>query len=232
VNFLGLALYAEGPTDYRFLCPLLRRLCEDICLREASGIVEISEVLALDHPSSAKEQRREDRILAAAQAASGSWNILFLHSDGSGDAERARMTQVEPALAKIAKEFGDRGFGVAVVPVRETEAWAIADGDTLRKVWSSVLADKELGLPNSALEVARTADPKATLKKAYEVTHPHGRRKLSGGASAYLSELGEQVPLDKLRNLIAFARLESDLLAALRQLRILRQKAAAPKAKL
>lgn len=219
--FLGLALYAEGPTDYRFLCPLLRRLSEDVCLRNASGTVEISEVLALDHPASAKEQRREDRILAAAQAASGAWDVLFVHSDGSGDADRARSTQVEPALAKVVEAFGDRGFGIAVVPVRETEAWAIVDGDTLRRVWGTVLADKELGLPNAAFEVERTADPKATLKKAFEATHPHRRRK-SGTASAHLSELGEQVALDKLRTLRAFARLEADLCGALRQLQILR----------
>ena len=35
MHYLGLALYAEGPTDYYFLRPLLPRLCEDICLRMA-----------------------------------------------------------------------------------------------------------------------------------------------------------------------------------------------------
>ena len=48
MQYLSLALYAEGPTDYRFLSPLLQRLCEDICLRDALDLVEVSEVLALD----------------------------------------------------------------------------------------------------------------------------------------------------------------------------------------
>lgn len=36
MHYLGLALYAEGATDYYFLRPLLLRLCEDICTQEAS----------------------------------------------------------------------------------------------------------------------------------------------------------------------------------------------------
>ena len=48
MQYLSLALYAEGPTDYRFLSPLLQRLCEDICLRDALDLVEVSEVLALE----------------------------------------------------------------------------------------------------------------------------------------------------------------------------------------
>ena len=39
MQYLSLALYAEGPTDYRFLSPLLQRLCEDICLRDALDLV-------------------------------------------------------------------------------------------------------------------------------------------------------------------------------------------------
>ncbi len=43
MHYLGLALYAEGRTDYYFLCPLLQRLCEDICAQEANQLVEISD---------------------------------------------------------------------------------------------------------------------------------------------------------------------------------------------
>ena len=31
MHYLGLALYAEGRTDDRFLGPVLRRLCEEVC---------------------------------------------------------------------------------------------------------------------------------------------------------------------------------------------------------
>ena len=62
MHYLGLALYAEGPTDYGFLCPLLRRLCEDICTRDASDLVEVSDVLSLDHPQATQEALRTATI--------------------------------------------------------------------------------------------------------------------------------------------------------------------------
>ena len=40
MQYLGLALYAEGSTDYQFLCPLLLRLCESACA-QATQPVEI-----------------------------------------------------------------------------------------------------------------------------------------------------------------------------------------------
>lgn len=90
MHYLGIALYAEGPTDYYFLRPLLQRLCEDICLRESPHSVEFSEVLALDHTEKVKNAPREARILQAAQAARSAWRILFVHTDGSNDPARAR----------------------------------------------------------------------------------------------------------------------------------------------
>ena len=64
MRYLGLALYAEGPTDYRFLSSLLRRLVESLCARLASDIIEVSEVLPLDAPADCKETARGGRIAA------------------------------------------------------------------------------------------------------------------------------------------------------------------------
>ena len=43
MKYLGLALYAEGPTDHEFLSPLLLRVCEDLALRSGQPI-ELSKV--------------------------------------------------------------------------------------------------------------------------------------------------------------------------------------------
>lgn len=45
--YLGLALFAEGPTDHRFLKPLLRRLCENVCLNHAKTILPCARMLKL-----------------------------------------------------------------------------------------------------------------------------------------------------------------------------------------
>ena len=38
MQYLGLALYAEGKTDYRFLRPLLLRLCLSACGRAVQPV--------------------------------------------------------------------------------------------------------------------------------------------------------------------------------------------------
>lgn len=172
MQYLGLALYAEGPTDYRFLCPLLQRLCEEICAQASAQPVEIGEVLRLNHPDTKKDAPREQRI-------------------------------------------------VAVIPVRETEAWALCDGEALRRVFGVTLSDGQLGLPSALHMVECAADPKAMLESAFNSTGPSGRRRKQSVAPM-LNALGEQVSLQHLRRLKAFALLDTELREALRQLRIIR----------
>lgn len=219
---LGLALYAEGPTDYYFLRPLLQRLCEDICLKEARVDVDVSTVLALDHPPELNQARREDRIAGAARLAQGAWNILFVHADGASNPTKMLREQVDPALQKLAAEFGRSTAGVPVVPVRETEAWAIVDGDALRSVLGTALSNPEMGLPNSTRDAEREPDPKARLDHACSVATQPGRRRKPVSTSRYLNSLGEQVSLEKLRGLEAFKCLERDLKDALSKLNVLR----------
>jgi hypothetical protein len=220
MHYLGIALYAEGPTDYYFLRPLLQRLCEDICLKESLHRVEFSEVLPLDHPSKAKNASRERRILEAAQAARSAWRILFVHTDGANDPARARDQLVQPALTLLQQEMAQDGCGVALIPIRETEAWTIWDGDALRQVFGTTLSNQDLGLPVTATLVETTADPKATLNHAFQATQPSGRRKKQG-VSPMLNALGEQVSLDRLREITGFFQFESELKQALRFLKIL-----------
>jgi hypothetical protein len=220
MHYLGLALYAEGPTDYSFLCPLLERLCEDLCTDEAVQPVEISAVLPLNHPTVLNDAPREQRILAAAKEARGAWGVLFVHADGAGNPARARDQQIQPAIDGLRSVLAQEGEGVAVIPVRETEAWALVDGDALRRVFGTTLLDGALGLPQSANAVEAATDPKASLTSAFSATNPTERRRKQGVAPL-LNALGEEVSLSRLRRLAAFASLESELRLALRQLRIL-----------
>lgn len=220
MQYLGLALYAEGPTDYYFLRPLLQRLCENLCAREAAGPVEVSEVLGIDHPADVAAEPREQRILEAAKQARGAWRVLFVHADGANDPVRAHQEQVAPGLVLLSQQFAQDGIGVAVVPMRETEAWTLVDGDALRTAFGSSLADDALGV--LAPRAAETStDPKAVLQTAFLATQPTGRRRKQGPAP-YLQTLGEEVSLARLRQVPAFAALERDVKAALRELRILR----------
>ena len=221
MRYLGLALYAEGPTDYYFLRPLLERLCVDICLREASGLVEVTAVLGLDHPPAREQDARDVRIREAVRSALGQWSVLFVHADGAGDPARARAQQTTPALEALHADFGAYGRGVAVVPIRETEAWALVDGEALRQVFGTSLDDRALDLPQPVHRAEAVTDPKQCLAMAFAATGPTGARRRRG-VSDYLGALGEQISLDRLRLLESFLALELELKGALRGLNFLR----------
>ena len=220
MQYLGLALYAEGRTDYYFLRPLLQRLCEDICAKESPHSIEFAEVLGLDTAPHLRNAPREQRILDAAKEARGAWRILFVHTDGASNPSYAREHLAQPAIDLLREDWGDTGIGVAVIPFRETEAWAICDGDALRQVLGTTLTPTELGLPATSAAIEGTSDPKAVLKNAFLATKPSDRRKRQG-VSPMLNALGEQVALHRLRQLSGFMTLETELRSALRTLRIL-----------
>lgn len=223
MHYLGLALYAEGRTDDRFLSPVLQRLCGDICSSDSRHLVEINdEVLILQHSRGMSEAHLDERILDAAMQARGAWSILFVHADADGDAVKARRERVQPGLDRLRKEFGQDGQGVAVIPIQETEAWALCDGDAIRSVFGSTLDDKALGLPVSVAAIERLADPKQCLEDAFRASRSAGRRRTQfRRASDTLSAIGEHVALQRLRQLPAFKALESELRCALREVRIL-----------
>ncbi|WP_089416036.1 DUF4276 family protein [Vitreoscilla filiformis] len=218
MRYLNLALYSEGRTDDRFLSGLLLRLTQDVC----AGDVEMAEqVLALADPGSPSSGTRHDRILQAATAARGAWQILFVHADADADANRARSERVDPALALLKQRFGLKGLGVGVVPVRNCEAWALADGDALRRVFGTRLDNQALGLPATPKQVESISDPKQVLEAAFKATRPSGRHARAGVASR-LTQLGEEVSLDLLRQVSAFSALDSELRQALASMHILR----------
>jgi hypothetical protein len=215
MRWLGTALYAEGRTDARFLQPLLQRTCAQLCLTHCDQPVEVSDVIDLQDLPRTRGQPREQRIAAAARQAREAWSVLFIHADADTDEQRAYEERVQPARALLAAEWG-APQSVAVVPVRMTEAWVLADVPAVRAAFGTTRSEQTLGLAEAGAHGAdRLADPKATLAAAFQASR--GRRK-AGSVSPYLGLIGETSSLDRLRSLAAFRRMESELLGALRAL--------------
>ncbi len=95
MTYLGLGLIAEGPSDYRFLPPLLYRLTEDLCLSHGRTTIEVGPVAPLELDV-APGVDRTMKIVEAARKASGSYHVLFLHTDGGGDPDAALRERFEP----------------------------------------------------------------------------------------------------------------------------------------
>jgi hypothetical protein len=215
LRFLGLGLFAEGPRDERFLPPILHRAAEEMCRTRGRSVVEVGRVEILRAGPEAGERDRATRILDAARGAGRAVDLLFVHADGAGNPAAARARQVEPSARLIAGDPSTQRIRViAVVPVRETEAWALADGDALRAAFGSALDDADLGVPHRALDVEGLMDPKRALEDAHQKVLRRRRRR-KDGAARFLEAIAERVRLPRLREVPAFAEFERALEAGL-----------------
>jgi hypothetical protein len=214
MRWLGTALYAEGPTDVRFLQPLLQRACAQMCLTGCSEPVEVSDVLDLQPLPRTHGQPRAQRIAAVAREARVAWSILFIHADSDGDQGRAIQERIEPARALLQAEWGAQS--VAVVPVRMTEAWVLADFQALKGAFGTTMSEHDLGLADAeAHGPDRLTDPKATLEAAFRASR--GRRR-ARSVAPYFGMIGETASFDELRKLDAYRRMEGELRLSLRTL--------------
>lgn len=214
MRYLALALFAEGPSDLGFLQRVLLRAVHETASQLVREAFEVQETFVRNERYQKGDPRaKRIRDAYAALIASGAITILFIHADGGGDAVAARKERIDPAKELLAQTVApDLPYGiVGVVPVRETEAWALADKDVLVS---------ELGVNRSELALLSTnveqiPDPKAALAELIEARARRRSRRRQG--QALPAALGERVRLERLRSVPAFKEFETELLETLKR---------------
>lgn len=218
MRYLAPALFREGPTDAVFLGPIILRLLRDVCWTAGVDVELPDGIRELRSLVPATEEPRAERIAAVAEAARGEIDLLFVHADGAGDPGRARAEQIAPGQRLIAARMPEIGPRcVPVVPVRETEAWALADPAALAAVTG--IAPVVGLVPERAARVEQITDPKACLVEAVtQGLTARRRRRRSKNVGPWLERLAGRTALERLRDVPSFARCEADTRGALRAL--------------
>ena len=174
MRYLGLALHCEGSTDRRFLEPLIRRALLRLVAKHLSAAVDIAEQFVDLAATNRELEHVSWRIIDTAPAV----DLVFVHADGGNDPECVRRERFDPILDHIRDVGGDQSLTlVAVVPVRETEAWLLADPDAVRRAFGTTRSINELDLPANAQDVEHVPDPKTLLAAAYQRSVGPGRRR-------------------------------------------------------
>lgn len=196
----------EGPTDWRFLEPLCRRLLADV-LVDADEPVEVQARFL-----EVGDGRRDNQsLIEDAANLGGAAQVLFLHADGKGDPDRAYRERIAPIAAAV-DQVGDCRL-VGLVPVHETEAWMLADAAALADALGVTTA---LDVPRSPGEIEALARPKERLLAICERSAGGRRRRRRREPPREL--LGQLVALQALRRLGAFRAFEERLRLALQEL--------------
>jgi hypothetical protein len=83
VIYLCAGIFAEGPSDYRFLSGLLDRLLEDIGVELKGGHFDSAQPVGIDAPAGARSKGRDERIAAAIDASWEECTLFVVHGDGA-----------------------------------------------------------------------------------------------------------------------------------------------------
>jgi hypothetical protein len=187
---LSCVLVREGPSDDWFLPIVLQRALQDLCRERFPACGEIQDIRPLpeagnQHPGS---------VVAAVSAELGTFDVALYHHDG------APPGKSDAVIKRMREAWRFREPLVTVVPVRETEAWLLADSEAIR----------------SALRVRKFPDLGVEPERVHSVRSPKERfeaivREIAGRRAAsdhsirdYVTRVGANVRIDMLRRVPAF----------------------------
>jgi Domain of unknown function (DUF4276) len=199
--YLCAALYAEGTSDYEFLSPLIQRLLDVLGSRLFPGMVDVGETIGIDAPKPIPSKRAE-RIAAAVADHWNAFTLLVVHADGGGAPDEARQNNVFPGIELARRAFPSL-IAIPCVPVREIEAWMLADDNVFKTLLGREAA---VSLP---ADPTREMDPKQLLQRIFQ---DGGLRR--GNTRAHRL-FGEEVRFEVLRKLVAFQQFEAELCTAI-----------------
>ncbi|MEW1721841.1 DUF4276 family protein [Streptomyces sp. NPDC093109] len=192
-RYFSLALLTEGASDQWFLGPLIDRQIADLAQRPTVGF-DYSGIVTGECFTVAPRAAVVREVSELLQY----FDVVMIHHDHN---ERAKVDAIREHFASDAFRI------VGLVPVRETEAWMLADTDALRE--ASPSSDSAWEVPH---DVEKIADPKAVLKAALG-----GRREVERS----FDRLGRTIALEKLLKLPAYRRWLDELRTAMQELRFL-----------
>lgn len=204
---LSCVLVREGPSDDWFLPIVLQRALQDICRDRFPSCGEMQEIRSL---SDAGNQHPES-VLAAVAEEMGTFDVVLYHHDG---APQSKSGHVIERMRDAWRSAGFREPMVAVVPMRETEAWLLADVEAIRKTLR-VRKLPELGFDPA--RVHSVLDPKREFEAI--VRQVAGRKATTEhGIRDYVIRMGATVQIDVLRKVPAFEQWWDDMIDALERL--------------
>jgi hypothetical protein len=190
MRYLTSALISEGRSDDEFLPRLLTRALDDMCSSDFDDVVEVADVVVMRMRSGPPAV---DSVIELVERQAGSFSLVFFHRDQGANPERVKREWIDP----LRRTWGSRTERlITVVPVRETEAWLLADGAALRRALGVRWPNDVLGVPGTPRLVEKISDPKAVLSELGDRV----RRPID----SYFARLGELVSLDVLADVPAF----------------------------
>lgn len=215
-NIITIGLHCEGTTDERFLLSIIKRTFDEVAL-ECTSQLEVYDPELVEGNGTTFVAAVQQ---AAANAQAQGVMVLCVHADAdSADDRTAFEFKINPAFSAVAGPQYCEAL-VAVVPIRMTEAWMLADAELLRGEIDPVGQDAELLV---ATRPENENDPKETIieliRLALASRSRRHRDQLRIGD--LYQPIGQKINLQKLERLSSYRKFKEGVRAAYRKLNYL-----------
>ena len=227
---LTIALYTEGVTDRRFLPTIIQQTATSIVSERGRDLIEVQLPYIINDQIDTKSLNSAETIRAAARF-SNNFHILAIHADADTQTRKQALeTRFQPGerLVQEAAETEKVCLGLLpIIPVRMTEAWMLADWETvlseINNDPAALQAIKQaIKLPARPRNVESIADPKQMLNQAVRMAQEHlrhGRRLVKLGTLYEPS--AARIRMERLRQVPAYQDFVKDLTEVLIALRMI-----------
>lgn len=215
---LYIGFTVEGTTDTRFLTQVIQNVFEETALDCRTDVV-IEDVRLVEVP---KTEFIETMLTASRQAVKEyGMSVLCIHADSDArdiaNVMEFKFTPFAEALNQLADDEYCKAI-VPVIPIQMTEAWMMADKELLKiKIAAQGKRDIDLGLERSP---EAYADPKQAIVDAIRIAQAEKtkRRRNELTINDLYDEMGQSIPLQRLRELPSFQHFEENVRSAFRSL--------------
>lgn len=212
---------AEGPTDYRFLKPIVLNTLLNIAFNEVNTELEI-QVYDIKY---SKNGKFEDYVYNASKSGYKQFGIMYLFVHADADSLKPDSTysnKINPAVQFLKKHQEEdlcREI-VPIVPVYETESWMLADKDLLKKLIGTKKSDEQLRIEGHPESMSR---PKEKIEEAILIGKQDFPTKVrrSISISDFYGILGEAISIEKLSNYQSFRDFENNIRKALSRMNLI-----------
>ncbi|WP_016700235.1 DUF4276 family protein [Actinoalloteichus spitiensis] len=216
---LNTAILVEGPTDETFFRVIVFRALRDIGSTGTSAGFDLAEPLTFQRRQDKPWQRFTEQVAELTPRP----DLVFFHYDGTTDPERERERSWTPMLScwEAAEFGGSPGLPplVELAPVREMEAWALADVELVNRLARRAPSTSDVFEADRLRDVERLSDPKRTLAEAMNTGRGRRRRR---DVNEYLPLLAERARHTELRRVPSYDRWRRRTADKLRDLGFLR----------
>lgn len=211
MTWVVVGLFCEGPTDRRFLPPVIYRTLLALLLERPDARVELQEEIVL-YP-----ERTNDECARAICRDRDHVDVFVVHAD----AARPQNDQAQERIIGPIRALAGERCGLAparivpLLPVREMEAWILADPDAIARAVGFRSWPDGVPLGWQPERAESVPDPKRTLDEAVRALSGGRRGRRSFGAGAFLDLIAAEADLGRLGRLASYQRFRAELRAAL-----------------